>query len=145
MKVLKIILSIVLLTTISSCKDNTAPEIKNITINDKEVTEKKLNPNATYVKAEFNIEGMTCAVGCAATIQKKLNRMDGVKHAVVDFDKQLAMVEYDNAAVTTSSLETTVTGVASTYKVKNMKTVNTFSNTTKCKANCKKACCANKA
>lgn len=127
MKNFKLILSIALLICISACKNNTTPEVKTVSHAANIESKKTLNPNAEYVKAEFNIEGMTCAIGCAATIQKKLAKMDGVKHAVVNFDKQLAMVEYDKAIVTPSTLKNTVTGVAPIYKVKDMKTVKTFS------------------
>ena len=34
---------------------------------------------------------MTCAMGCAKTIEKKMAKMDGVKMAKVDFEKELAM------------------------------------------------------
>ena len=128
MKIFKLILSLALLICVSACKNNTTPEVKTISHTTTSIESKKtLDPNAEYVKAEFNIEGMTCAVGCAATIQKKLAKMDGVKHAVVNFDKQLAMVEYDKAIVTPSTLKNTVTGVAPVYKVKDMKTVKVFS------------------
>ena len=92
---------------------------------------KELDPNATYAKAEFTINGMTCELGCANTIEKKIAKMDGVKSAKVDFDLELAMVEYDEAIVTPTSLEKTVTQVASTYKVEDMKTVVNFSSVKK--------------
>ena len=87
---------------------------------------------------------MTCAVGCAKTIEKKLAKMEGVKSAKVDYDKKLAMVEYDDAKVTTTTLEETVKKVGDTYTVKEMKTVESFSAKKACAADCKKACCANK-
>ena len=34
----------------------------------------------------LKIEGMTCAHGCAATIEKNLNNTEGVAKAKVDFD-----------------------------------------------------------
>ena len=61
-------------------------------------------------------------------MQKKIARMEGVKSAKVDFEKGLAMVEYDNAKVTPISLEEAVTSVADVYSVKDMKTVEAFSN-----------------
>jgi Cu+-exporting ATPase len=70
---------------------------------------------------------MTCAVGCAATIQKKIANMEGVKFAKVDFNNKLAMVEYDVAKVTPAALTHTVTHVADIYKVSNMTTVDAFS------------------
>lgn len=145
MKSIKNILVITTLALIAfSCKNETTePEVK--TIKTEVTTTKKatLDPNATYAKAEFKIEGMTCAMGCAKTIEKKMAKMEGVKSAVVDFDRELAMVEYDNAKVTPTSLENTVTSVADIYKVKDMKTVNAFSKK-ECKADCKKDCCKNK-
>ena len=83
-------------------------------------------------------------MGCAKTIEKKMAKMEGVKSAKVDFDKRLAMVEYDEAKVTPKSLEETVTKVADIYKVKDMKKVADFDNkeAKACKADCKKECCA---
>ncbi len=126
-KNLLLIIAITLFTV--SCKKETAPEIKTIeTTAEKTIVNSKpnFNPNATFAKAEFKIEGMTCAMGCAKTIEKKIAKMEGVKSATVDFKNELAMVEYDNAIVTTNSLEKTVTSVADVYKVKNMKTVADF-------------------
>lgn len=146
MKALKNILAIAILTLVTfNCKNEaTQPEVKTVETNIKVETKKAtLDPNATYAKAEFKIEGMTCAMGCAKTIEKKMAKMEGVKSAVVDFDRQLAMVEYDNAKVTPVSLEKTVTSVADTYKVKDMKTVDAFSKK-ECKTDCKKECCKNK-
>lgn len=127
-----------------NCKNETKPQVKTVEVETEAV--KDLDPYATYAKAEFNIEGMTCAIGCAATIQKKISKMDGVKSASVDFDRKLAMVEYDEAIVTPTSLEETVTNVADIYKVNNMKTVDAFSTPTtsskkECSADCKKECC----
>jgi Cu+-exporting ATPase len=149
----------------TSCKNETQPEVKIV---DVEVTKKDvaqtLDPNATYAKVEFGIDGMTCAMGCAKTIEKKMAKMEGVKTAKVDFDKRLAMVEYDEAKVSPKTLEEAVTKVADIYKVKDMKKVEDFGKDAKackpgckdkkescknlteaeraaCKKDCKKACC----
>lgn len=153
MKTMKHILIVaVLAICFLACKNETAPEVKTVEVETAK-KEKVLDPNATYAKAEFGIDGMTCEIGCAKTIEKKLAKMDGVKSATVDFDRQLAMVEYDEAMVTPDILTETVTKVADVYKVKDMKTVEDFSNEKSCteecckgktaeeKANCEKACC----
>jgi len=153
MKTMKHILIVAVLAVIFvACKNETAPEVKTIEVETAK-KEKVLNPDATYAKAEFGIEGMTCAIGCAKTIEKKLAKMDGVKSAKVDFDRRLAMVEYDEAMVTPTILTETVSKVADVYKVKDMKTVEDFSEETSCtedcckgksdkeKANCEMACC----
>ena len=143
MKALKYILALTLVAGITfSCKNNANPEVKTVEVETETV--KVLDPNATYAKAEFTIEGMTCAIGCAATIQKKIAKMDGVKSATVDFDRKLAMVEYNEAKVTPMTLEEAVGKVSDTYKVSEMKTVEDFSTKKSCSADCKKACCTNK-
>ncbi|OEK09439.1 heavy metal transporter [Flavivirga aquatica] len=143
MKTIKHILTLVLITIFTfSCKNEVKPEIKTVEI--ETTVKKELDPNATYAKAEFTIDGMTCAVGCAATIQKKISKMEGVKSATVDFDRKLAMVEYNEAKVTPITLEKTVSNVADIYKVSNMKTVDAFSTKKTCATNCKKECCVNK-
>ncbi len=153
MKTMKQILIVVILAvTFIACKNETAPEVKTVQVQTVK-KEKVLNPDATFAKAEFGIDGMTCAIGCAKTIEKKLAKMDGVKSAKVDFDRRLAMVEYDESMVTPTILTETVTKVADVYKVTDMKTVEDFSKETSCteecckgksdkeKANCEMACC----
>lgn len=147
MKLFKNILALAIITLFAfSCKNEAKPEV--VTSPNSEITTNnevaKLDPNANYAKAEFTIEGMTCAMGCAKTIEKKMAKMEGVKSATVDFDKKLAMVEYDDAKVTPESLENTVTSVADQYSVKDMKTVESFTKDKKeCSAKCKEKC-ANK-
>ena len=163
MKILKNLFTIALVVAFTfSCKNNDAkPEVKTVET-EVETVKTELDPNAEYAKAEFTVEGMTCAIGCAATIEKKIAKMDGVKSAKVDFDKKLAMVEYDVAKVTTASLEETVKKTGETYSVKDMKTVEEFNakdssteekktdkaQTTKdtaCSDDCKMTCCAKEA
>ena len=154
MKTLKNILAIALITvTVIACKNDAKPEVKSVDTNTTEIASNELDPNAKYAKAEFSIDGMTCAIGCAKTIEKKMAKMDGVKSATVDFDKQLAMVEYDEAKVTPASLEEAVAKAGETYKVSDMKTVEAFSTEEAhaakmgekaCKADCKMECCADK-
>ena len=74
--------------------------------------------------ASFHIEGMTCAVMCAAKIEKELAAMDGVQNAKVDFEKKTATIEYDNAKQTPEKFVAKVESVADgkTYKVSDVKT-----------------------
>ncbi|UOK42900.1 MULTISPECIES: heavy-metal-associated domain-containing protein [Flavobacterium] len=73
--------------------------------------------------ANFQIEGMTCAMGCAATIEKKLTETEGVKEAKVDFDTKTATVSFDKTVNNQESLTKLVEAVADgkTYKVANFK------------------------
>ena len=154
MKNFKLTLVILLIcVAVWSCKNETEPEIKIIKTSESLINT-KMDNDKILSKAEFNIEGMTCAIGCAKTIEKKLAKMDGVKSAKVDFEKKLAQVEYDESIVNTVSLENTVTKASDSYSVNDMKTVNFFSNETikngnalkkeSCKKGCEKDCCADK-
>lgn len=108
----------------ASCKDNKA-EVKTETASTETAAPKvkKKIAAANLQTASFTIEGMTCAVGCAATIQEELTGLDGVQTAKVDFDKKLATVTFDKTVQTPESLTKIVqaTGDGKTYKVSNMK------------------------
>ncbi len=127
MKTLKLVLGIALFSVVLwSCKNEAEPKIETIEVAETKAV-KEMDANATLAKAEFKIDGMTCAIGCAKTIEKKLSKMEGVKSATVDFDTKTAMVEYDEAKVTTTSLEKTVAKTSEQYIVSDMKTVESFS------------------
>ncbi len=103
-----------------SCKKT---EVSQTTTTEKTI---KLNSKSIAAKpqmATFTIEGMTCAVGCAKTIQEKLASMDGIQSATVDFDKKFATVEFDASKQTPDLLLKAVqeTGDGKTYVVSNMK------------------------
>lgn len=105
-----------------SCKDAAN---KPATENNVAKTEKKEVVAAAQPEtASFKIEGMTCAMGCAKTIETKLSKMDGVQKATVDFDKKEATVDFDGAVLNAEKLTKAVesTGDGETYKVSEMKT-----------------------
>lgn len=82
------------------------------------------NPKTASPKvATFKISGMTCAYGCAKTIENKLSKTTGVTKAVVNFDTKTAKVNYDASVITTEKIATTVqeTGDGATYKVFDLK------------------------
>lgn len=78
---------------------------------------------ANLQRISFTIEGMTCAMGCAKTIQEELTALDGVQTATVDFDKKLATVIFDKTIQNPESLTKVVqaTGDGKTYTVLNSK------------------------
>ena len=60
------------------CKNELQPELKTVEVTPIQNTEKSLtDPNARFAKVEFSIEGMTCEMGCAKTIERKMAKMDG--------------------------------------------------------------------
>lgn len=73
--------------------------------------------------ASFHIEGMTCAMGCAKTIEKKLADMDGVQSATVDFEAKTATVNFDLDKLKSEDLVKTTEACADgkTYKVSDVK------------------------
>lgn len=108
-------------TLLISCKDTAS---NPASVNNKSTLEKN---NAVVVKPEtasFKIEGMTCAMGCAKTIETKLSKMDGVQKATVDFDKKQATIDFDAAVLTSEKIAKAVESTADgeTYKVLDMKT-----------------------
>ncbi len=123
MKITNPIITILLICLVTfSCKKNTdeTTSIKTQTTTSK-VKKEILSQNLQT--AIFTITGMTCAIGCAKTIQEELSALDGVQTATVDFDKKLATIVYDKTMQTPESLTKTVetTGDGKTYKVSNMK------------------------
>ena len=145
MKISNLLLGVAFLSLVfGACKNE--PEIKTVAFETTEA-KKEISADAVLAKAEFTIEGMTCAMGCAKTIEKKLSSMEGVKSATVDFDKKLAMVEFDEATISTSSLEETVQNAGESYSVSEMKTVESFTTNfakKECSKDCKKENCDHK-
>ena len=123
MEFLKNILSVTfILIILSSCMKDKNAEIKTINLSSEKINQ-KLDPNAVYSKAVFNIKGMTCEMGCAKTIEKKLAKMDGMKLAVVDFKNEMASVEFDVAKLNHSIITKAVNQVSDIYSVENMQTL----------------------
>lgn len=67
----------------------------------------KLGYHVVTEKAEFQIEGMTCAA-CANRIEKRLNKTEGVVGAPVNFALETVSVEYNPKEVTPKELKETV-------------------------------------
>lgn len=114
--ILALSVSIVLFT---SCKQSASAPKEEA----EATTEKSSTPIAKLETTSFTIEGMTCAIGCAKTIQDELSALDGVQKATVDFDKKLATVSFDAAKQSPEKIIKVVeaTGDGQTYKVSNVK------------------------
>ncbi len=121
MKKIQSILAIaVFAIAFTSCKDTASAPKEDATA----TTDKTVAANAKMETANFNITGMTCAMGCAKTIEKELTSLDGVQNATVDFDKKAATVSFDSNVQNTEKLVETVEAAADgkTYKVSDVKT-----------------------
>jgi periplasmic mercuric ion binding protein len=107
--------ALVIALTFASCKQ----ESKEVVT---EVAKKEVVSEADLAKmqtASFTIDGMTCAMGCAKTIENKLANQDGVGEAVVDFDTKIATVKFDAEKQSLESLTKTIEALAGgdSYKV----------------------------
>ncbi len=107
----------------TACKEKNKETISASSIETNAPKEKKKIAAANIQKASFKIEGMTCAIGCAKTIQEELNGLDGVEIAKVDFEKKSATISFDKTILTPKIITKVVqaTGDGKTYKVSNMK------------------------
>ena len=107
----------------TGCKEKTTETATTSSTETSAPKAKKEIAAANLQKASFTIEGMTCAIGCAKTIQEELSGLEGVQTATVDFEKKLATVSFDKTKQTPESLTKIVqaTGDGKTYIVSNMK------------------------
>jgi len=70
------------------------------------------------IKTEnFYISGMRCS-NCAKTIEKELNKLEGVKKITVDHAKASALVEYDDDKVKIGDIYKAVKNAGYTAKSK---------------------------
>jgi mercuric ion binding protein len=105
------------------CKEKSTEIVSKETAETEAPKVKKEIAAANLQTASFSVEGMTCAIGCAKTIQEDLTGLDGVQKATVDFDTKLATVTFDKTVQTPEKLTQVVEAAADgkTYKVSNMK------------------------
>ncbi|MBG6060581.1 copper chaperone CopZ [Flavobacterium sp. CG_9.1] len=105
------------------CKEKESETVSKETAETAAPKVKKEIAAANLQTASFSVEGMTCAVGCAKTIQEDLTGLEGVQKAKVDFDTKMATVTFDKTVQTPEKLTTVVEAAADgkTYKVSNMK------------------------
>jgi len=104
---IKIIVFISILSVFTSCQEK-----QNTT------TEKKTDNNHTeqlainLKKVALDIEGMTCEIGCARTIQSKLSKADGIKSAKVNFETKSGIVAFDANVISEKQIVSLVEQIA---------------------------------
>jgi len=106
-----------------SCKEKSTEVVSDSATETAAPKVKKEIAATNLQTASFTIKGMTCAIGCAKTIQEELNGLDGVQTATVDFEKELATVSFDKTVLSPEKLTKVVEATADgkSYKVSNMK------------------------
>ncbi len=120
MKITKTIVALAFVSLLmTSCKKEAATT-ETITHKTAETPKKEVVIAAENVQtASFEIEGMTCAIGCAKTIEEELSGLEGVQKATVDFDSKKATVVFDKSIQNQDKLTKVVEATADgkTYKV----------------------------
>ena len=117
MKITKTIVALAFVSLLmTSCKKEAATTTEKTA----ETPKKEVVIAAENVQtASFEIEGMTCAIGCAKTIEEELGGLEGVQKATVDFDSKKATVVFDKTIQNQDNLTKVVEATADgkTYKV----------------------------
>ncbi len=109
-KILTLFIVVSMFTTIYSCSTS---ETENVTEAATEIKAENLQV------ADYSVEGMVCAVGCAKTIQDELSHLNGVAAVNVDFESGKAHVEYDKTQLSEADIKSLIEGLAEgQYKVK---------------------------
>lgn len=74
-------------------------------------------------KASLAIEGMTCEMGCAKMIEKKLAKLDGMEEAKVNFDEHTAYITYNSSKINENLLRETIESLhgGDSYKLNELK------------------------
>ena len=83
-------------------------------------TVEAIDKNVSKQATKLSIDGMMCAIGCAATIEKNLSKTAGVVSAQINFESKTGWVIYNTATdVNPQSLVAIVekSGDGKTYKV----------------------------
>jgi|TARA_B110000305_G_scaffold101184_1_gene113860 Cu+-exporting ATPase len=107
-----IILSIVFL---GGCQNKLTPKVIEVPISQE--SPKKIEALGEKAYAKLSIEGMTCAIGCAVTIEKKLQRTSGIVSAKVDFETNTGWVTYDATMLNLDKISSVVKSTGASYSV----------------------------
>jgi Cu+-exporting ATPase len=107
-----IILSIVFLW---GCQNKLVPKVIEVPISQE--SPKKIEALGEKAYAKLSIEGMTCAIGCAVTIEKKLQRTSGIVSAKVDFETNTGWVTYDATMLNLDKISSVVKSTGASYSV----------------------------
>ena len=121
MKIIRysIVVIAILASTFTGCINNQFSTKNLVNYSDSEVKVAFKSPK----QIKMNIEGMICAVGCAALIEKNLNKTNWIKLAKVDFESKEAILTYDANRLTTSDITQVVLNTGSDYLVTDLELI----------------------
>lgn len=100
------------------------------------------NQPAKLITSYVTIEGMTCEIGCAKTIESKIAKLDGVAESKVNFEGKKGTFTYDSNKISEEKIISSINGLldGKTYKATHANA--DIATTEACTTNCKMACCA---
>jgi copper chaperone CopZ len=111
----------------------------------------KTSQSENLKKIEIGIEGMTCQIGCAKTIESKLSKKEGISSIAISFEDKLGQIVYDANKISKEDITKQITAIAGgeTYRVISVKEMPNSCCaadlkvcTKKCSAACTKTDCA---
>jgi Cu+-exporting ATPase len=114
-----LVLIAILAMTFTGCRNNQFSTKSLVNHSDSDVEEPYNSPK----QIKMNIEGMVCAVGCAAMIEKNLNKTKWIKFAKVDFESKEAVLTYDAHRLTTNDITQVVLNTSSDYLVTDLELI----------------------
>jgi periplasmic mercuric ion binding protein len=106
MKKINILLLLFLALSLTYCaqkSEETTTENTEIVLEEKpeaSYSEEIIQSEENKTIANISIEGMSCAMGCAGLIQKKVAALEGVNEIIVDFEGQSATIDFDETKIT---------------------------------------------
>lgn len=73
---------------------------------------------ANYKTIEVEIEGMTCEIGCAKTIESKLSKTEGITSSKVNFEEKIGKFTFDENKISQEDIAKKIAGIGggSLYK-----------------------------
>ncbi|HSQ46582.1 MAG TPA: heavy metal-associated domain-containing protein [Lutibacter sp.] len=66
---------------------------------------------ANYKTIEVEIEGMTCEIGCAKTIESKLSKTEGVTYSKVSFEDKAGQFTFDENKISQEDIAKKIAGI----------------------------------
>lgn len=115
----KIFLMLFVFISLISCKQEEQKYPKQGKTN---VPKPALRADAKWATVTFKIEGMHCKMGCAASLQKKIFKMEGVKTSKVDFENKSAEIIFDKNVMNPEKIVEKALSVDDKYVVSDIQT-----------------------
>ncbi|MDG1822211.1 MAG: heavy metal-associated domain-containing protein [Flavobacteriaceae bacterium] len=123
----------------------TTPKTEKKTVSHEDHDTVAMSADLTHIS--FPIEGMTCEIGCAARIEKKIAASEGVALSKVDFDSKTAHVSFDASMTSFEAIGNIIKDLGDEYKVGEAKASSPYMSDKDgktCDKSCDKPCCAKK-